>query len=153
VDGALPVYGVRSLERSIGVAFFAQRLGGSLLTFFGALALLLAAVGMYAVLAYSVAQRSRELGIRMALGASRGDVLRLILRHGFALAGIGLAVGLALAVAVTRLMRSLLYGVSATDAPTIAAVSGLLLLVILCACLLPARRATRIDPMTAMRNQ
>ena len=75
------------------------------------------------------------------------------LQHGFALAGIGLAVGLALAVAVTRLMRSLLYGVSATDAPTIAAVSGLLLLVILCACLLPARRATRIDPMTAMRNQ
>ncbi|MEO8372061.1 MAG: ABC transporter permease [Candidatus Solibacter sp.] len=153
VDAALPVYGVRSLESSIGGAFFAQRLGGSLLSFFGGLALVLAAVGMYAVLAYSVSQRSRELGIRMALGASRGDVLRLVLRHGLGLAGIGLAVGLALAVAVTRLMRSLLYGVSATDVQTIVSVSALLLLVILCACLLPARRATRIDPMTAMRNQ
>jgi putative ABC transport system permease protein len=89
----------------------------------------------------------------MALGASRGDVLRLILRHGVGLAGIGLGVGLALALAVTRLMSSLLYGVTATDLPTIASVSGLLLLVILCACLLPARRATRIDPMTAMRYQ
>ena len=128
-------------------------MGGSLLGFFGALALVLAAVGMYAVLAYSVAQRSREMGIRMALGASRGDVLRLVLRQGLGLAGIGLAVGLAMALAVTRLMSSLLYGVSATDVPTIATVSVLLLAVIVCASWLPAQRATRIDPMSAMRYQ
>ena len=95
--------------------------------FFGVLALALAAVGMYAVLAYSVTQRAREMGIRMALGASRADVLRLVLGQGLRLAGAGLAIGLTLAVAVTRLMRSLLFGVSATDVPTLAGVSVLLL--------------------------
>ena len=117
------------------------------------LALGLAAVGMYAVLAYSVTQLSRELGIRMALGASRAGVLRLVLGHGLKLAGAGLALGLALALAVTRLMRSLLFGVSATDVPTIAGVSALLLLVICAASLLPGRRATQIDPILAIRHQ
>lgn len=153
VDPALALYGVRPLETSIGIAFFAQRLGGSLLGFFGMLALGLAAVGMYAVLAYSVTQRAREMGIRMALGAARADVLRLVLGQGLKLAGVGLAAGLAIALAVTRLMRSLLFGVSATDVPTIAGVSAILLMVICAACLLPARRATQIDPIAAMRRQ
>jgi len=152
-DPALPLYGMRPLEASIGVAFFAQRLGGSLLAFFGLLSMGLAAVGIYAVLAYSVTQRAREMGIRIALGASRAGVLRLVLGQGLKLAGVGLAVGLALAIAVTRLMRSLLFGVSATDVPTIAGVSALLLLVICAASLLPARKATQIDPIVAMRRQ
>jgi len=151
LDPSLPLYGIRSLETSIGAAYFAQRLGGSLLGFFGALALALAAVGMYAVLAYSVTQRAREMGIRMALGASRADVLRLVLGQGWSLAGAGLAIGLTLAVAVTRLMRSLLFGVSATDVPTLAGVSALLPLVICAASVLPARKATRIDPIVAIR--
>jgi macrolide transport system ATP-binding/permease protein len=153
LDPALPLYGIRPLETSIGVSFFAQRLGGSLLGFFGVLALGLAAVGMYAVLAYSVTQRAREMGIRMALGASRADVLRLVLGQGLKLGGAGLAIGLALALAVTRLMQSLLFGVSATDVPTIAGVSTLLLLVICAASLLPARKATQIDPILAIRRQ
>ncbi len=153
LDPALPVYGVRTLEKSVGAAFFAQRLGGSLLGFFGVLALALAAVGMYAVLAYSVAQRAREMGIRMALGASRAAVMRLVLGQGLKLAGAGLAAGLALAVPAARLMRSLLFGVSATDVPTLAGVSLLLLLVICAASLLPARRATNIDPIDAIRRQ
>jgi len=153
VDSALPLYGVRPLATSIGVAFLCATSGGSLLSFFAVLALGLAAVGMYAVLAYSVTQRSRELGIRMALGASRAGVLRLVLGHGLKLAGAGLALGLALALAVTRLMRSLLFGVSATDVPTIAGVSALLLLVICAASLLPGRRATQIDPILAIRHQ
>ena len=153
IDPSLPLYGIRSLETSIGAAYFAQRLGGSLLGFFGALALALAAVGMYAVLAYSVTQRAREMGIRMALGASRADVLRLVLGQGLSLAGAGLAIGLSLAVAVTRLMRSLLFGVSATDVPTLVGVSVLLLVVICAASILPARKATRIDPIVAIRYQ
>ncbi|MBZ5603968.1 MAG: ABC transporter permease, partial [Acidobacteriia bacterium] len=153
LDPSLPLYGLQPLEDSIGVSFFAQRMGGSLLGFFGALALGLAAVGMYAVLAYSVAQRKREMAIRMAIGASRAGVLRLVLGQGLKLAGVGLAVGLGLAIAVTRLLRSLLFGVSTTDVPTIAAVSALLLLVICAASLLPALRATRIDPITAIRGE
>lgn len=153
LDSALPLYGIRPLETSIGVSFFAQRLGGSLLAFFGVLALGLAAVGMYAVLAYSVSQRAREMGIRMALGASRTDVLRLVLGQGLKLAGSGLAIGLSLALAGTRLMRSLLFGVSTTDVPTIAGVSALLLAVICAASLLPARKAAQIDPILTIRSQ
>jgi putative ABC transport system permease protein len=153
VDAALPVYGVRSLQDTIGVAYFAQRMGGSLLGFFGALALALAAVGIYGVLAYAVTQRSREIGIRMALGASRGSVLRLILKQGMNLALIGLAIGLGVAIAVTRLMSTLLFGVSPTDVPTMASVSVLLLLVVLAASYLPARKATMIDPILAIRYE
>ncbi len=152
VNPALPVYGKRSLEQSISVAYFGQRMGGSLLSVFGALALALAAVGLYGVLAYTVTQRSREVGIRMALGAARSDVLRLILGHGLRLAGIGLAIGLIVSVAVTRLMRSLLFGVSPTDPAIILAVSAGLVVVALAASFLPAYRATRIDPILAIRH-
>jgi macrolide transport system ATP-binding/permease protein len=153
VDPTLPVFGERSLETSINVAYIGQRMGGSLLGVFGALALILAAVGLYGVLAYTVTQRSREVGIRMALGAGRGNVLRLILGQGLRLAGIGLAIGLVIAAAVTRLMTSLLFGVSPTDIPTILLVSSLLALVTVGASLLPAYRATRIDPILAIRYE
>jgi putative ABC transport system permease protein len=153
VDPALPVFAQRSLEQSISVAYFAQRMGGSLLGVFGALALALAAVGLYGVLAYSVTQRSREVGIRMALGAARRDVLRLVLMQGLRLAAIGLAIGLAAAIAVTRLMSAMLFGVSPRDPLTIVSVSLLMIAVALGASLLPAYRATKIDPILAIRHE
>jgi predicted permease len=153
VDPQLPIYGQRSLETSIGTAYFGQRMGGSLLGAFGALALVLAAVGLYGVLVYGVTQRSREVGIRMAIGASRGDVLRLILWQGLRMTGIGLAIGLAVAVAVTRVMAGLLFGVSPTDVPTILLESLLLAVVAACASFLPAYRATKIDPILAIRHE
>ncbi len=153
VNPALPVFGERSLDQSISVAYFGQRMGGSLLGVFGALSLVLAAVGLYGVLAYSVTQRSREVGIRMALGAARSDVLRLILWQGLWLAGIGLAIGLAVSIAVTRLMSTLLFGVSPTDPATIVGAATLLVCVALFASFLPAYRATKIDPILAIRHE
>jgi putative ABC transport system permease protein len=113
--------------------------------------LALAAIGIYGVTAYSVAQRTREIGIRMALGAEAIDVVKLIVRQGMMLTLAGLAIGLTGALAVTRLMASVLYGVSATDGTTFIVVPSLLALVVLIACYLPARRATKVDPMIALR--
>ena len=118
---------------------------------FAGVALALAAVGTYGVLAYSVAERRREIGIRMALGASEGGVLTLVLRQGMVLAGIGLVVGLAGALAVTRVVSSLLFGVQPTDPITFAAVGLFMLGVAFVACVVPARRATRVDPLVALR--
>ena len=118
---------------------------------FGLLALLLAAIGIYGVIAHSVAQRTREIGIRIALGARAGDVMLMILRQGFLLALTGVAVGVGAALTLTRLMSSLLYGVSPTDPLTFIFSSVVLAAVSVGACLVPARRATRVDPMTALR--
>jgi len=153
VDPVLPVYGVRPFETAISASYFGQRIGGSFLGLFSVIALALAAIGLYGVLAYTVSQRSREVGIRVALGASRGNVLGLILGQGVRLAAVGLAIGLAIAMVVTRLLRSLLLGVSPTDFPTIAAVSALLAVVTILASLIPAHRATRIDPISAIRHE
>jgi predicted permease len=153
VDPALPVFGVRPLENAISASYFGQRIGGSFLGFFGAVALALAAIGLYGVLAYTVSQRSREVGIRMALGASPGDVLSLILSQGARLVMTGLAIGMAIALGVTRLMRSLLLDVSPTDVQTILGVSVLLAMVALLASFLPAHSATKIDPIRAIRNE
>jgi len=153
VDPALPLFGVRPLESAISASYFGQRIGGSFLGFFGAVALALAAIGLYGVLAYTVSQRSREVGIRMALGASRSDVLRLILTQGARLAVTGLAIGLAIALGVTRLMRSLLLDVSPADVQTIAGVSLLLAMVALLASFIPAHSATKIDPILSIRHQ
>ncbi len=153
IDPAMPVYGVRPLVAAISASYFGQRMGGSLLGFFGAIALALAAIGLYGVLAYTVSQRSREVGIRIALGASRADVLRLVLKQGLQLLGVGLVIGLGIAFAVTRLMRAMLMDVSATDLPTILLVSALLAAVAILASFVPAYRATTIDPIRAIRYE
>jgi putative ABC transport system permease protein len=119
----------------------------------GTMALLLGAVGLYGVIAYSVSQRTREIGIRIALGAQQNNVMRLILGEGMLVILIGLAIGLAGSLALTRFISSLLFGVTATDPLTFAGVAVLLAVVALAACYIPARRATRVDPMVALRYE
>ncbi|HJQ25191.1 MAG TPA: ABC transporter permease [Blastocatellia bacterium] len=153
LDATLPVYDVKTFAEHLSFSLFPVRIVAILLASFGGLALLLAGVGIYGVTAYSVSQRTREIGIRMALGAQRGDILKLMLSHGLKLAGVGLGIGLAAAFALTRLMAAVLYGVSATDAITFVGISLLLAGVALGACFVPARRATRVDPMVALRYE
>jgi putative ABC transport system permease protein len=144
---------VRPMAEVIGSSIAQPRFRTTLLSLFGAAALLLAAIGIYGVLAYTVAQQTREIGIRMALGANPGKVLRLVLGRGLRLAGFGTAIGILAALMLTQLLNSLLFGVSATDPVTFAAVAGLLLGVALLACYVPARRAMRVDPMVALRYE
>jgi putative ABC transport system permease protein len=128
-----------------------RRFALMLMLVFAAVALLLAAVGIYGVMAYTVAQRTQEIGIRVALGATPGSVLSMVVRQGMQLVGLGLAVGLAASLLLTRLVSSMLYGISATDVPTFAAIAAVLAAVALIAIIIPARRATRVDPMLALR--
>ena len=153
IDSALPVAEVKPMEEAIGSSIAQPRFRTALLSLFGAAALLLAAIGIYGVLAYTVTQQTREIGIRMALGANPGRVLRLVLARGLRLAGAGTAIGVLAALVLTRLLGSLLFDVSATDPLTFAAVAGLLLAVALLACYVPARRAMRVDPMVALRYE
>jgi putative ABC transport system permease protein len=124
-----------------------------ILGFFAATALLLAAIGIYGVMAYFVSQRVREIGVRMALGAQRGDVLKLIVSQGMLLASVGVAIGLVAALSLTRLISGLLFGVSASDPLTLIIFAGLLALVAFLANYIPASRAARIDPMVALRHE
>jgi putative ABC transport system permease protein len=153
MDSSLPVFNVRTMQQVIVESSSDTRFEALLLGTFAALALLLAAVGIYGVMSYLVAQRTQELGIRMALGAQPFDVLRLVLGRGVALTVAGLAIGLVAAFAITRLLSKLLFGVSATDPVTFFSVALLLGIVALAACYIPARRATRIDPLVALRYE
>jgi predicted permease len=151
VDANLPLVGFKTQAEQINQSLRTERLFTRLLSFFGMLALVLAAIGLYGVMAYSVAQRVREIGIRMAIGAQTRDVLRLVIGQGMILALIGVGVGLLASFWVTRLMSSLLFGVSTTDPLTFAVIAVLLTLIALLACYLPARRATKVDPLVALR--
>jgi predicted permease len=153
LDPNLPVYDAKTMREHMRLSLFPLRAGAWVAGSFALLALLLAGLGIYGVMSYATEQRTREFGVRMALGAQRGDVLRLVLRQGLWLALTGLALGLAGALILTQLMKSVLYGVSATDAVTFAGVTLLLTLIVLLACYVPARRATRIDPLRALRHE
>jgi predicted permease len=153
LDASLPVYNIKTLAEQKSRSLYVARLAATLSGFFGAVALLLAAVGIYGVMAYSVNRRTREIGIRMALGAGRTDVLKLVMSEGVVLVVTGLALGLGVTMAVTRLMASLLYGVSVTDPATFIAIPLILVGVALGACFVPARRATKVDPMVALRYE
>lgn len=153
LDPALPVLESQTMSDYMTVPLFFARITGVLLGVFGGLALALAMVGLYGVIAYSVAQRTREIGIRVALGANRRDVLRLVVEQGLKLTLIGAAIGLAIAFAVTRLIQSFLFGISATDPATFAAATFLLVTIACLACYLPARSASRVDPMVALRYE
>ena len=153
VDLEVPVYSVRTLAEIVSDSTAQRRLAVMLITVFAAVALLLAAVGIYGVMSYAVAQRTQEIGIRMALGAERRDILRMVLRHGGLMAVIGIGLGVTVALGLARLITSLLFQVSATDPPTFSVVPVVLIAVALLACYIPARRATRVDPLVALRYQ
>jgi putative ABC transport system permease protein len=151
LDANLPLYDVKTMSEHLRLPLFPLQAGAWVAGGFALLALLLAGLGIYGVMAYAVSQRTREIGLRMALGAESRDVMRLVVKQGMWLALTGLALGLAGALVLTRLMSSVLYGVSATDAVTFAGVTLLLGSVVLLACYLPARRAAKVDPMIALR--
>jgi putative ABC transport system permease protein len=141
------------MDETIAHSLAARRFAMDLLGVFAALALALVCVGIYGVISYLVSQRTHEIGIRIALGAQRGDVLRLVIGQGTKMALIGVAVGISGSLALTRLMAKLLFGVGAYDPPTFLAVACLLTLVALTACYVPARRAMRVDPVVALRYE
>jgi putative ABC transport system permease protein len=153
LDPNLPLFNVVTLSENISISLFPARFGALLLGGFGLLALVLATVGIYGVMSYTVSKRTHEIGIRMALGAQANNVLRLVVGQGLLLALIGVGVGLAGAFALTRVVKSFLYGLGATDLVTFAAISLLLFLVALAACFIPARRATKVDPLVALRYE
>ena len=153
VEKNLPIFGVKTLTQQVQDSLGEQRMVARLTTLFGLLALLLAAVGLYGVMSYSVARRTSEIGIRMALGAQRGDVTRLVLRETMTLVSVGVALGLAGALGAGRVLSSLLFGLAPTDPAAFAAATLLLTAVAALASYVPARRASQVDPMAALRYE
>jgi putative ABC transport system permease protein len=153
LDRDLPVFGERTMTQVAAESMGRRRFAMQVVGLFGILALLLAAVGIYGVIAYSVTQRTREIGIRVALGASRSAILRWVLKQGMILTMAGVVVGLVGALALTRLLRSLLFGVGPTDILTYGVLAAVLTVVALIACYIPARRATRVNPVVALRYE
>jgi putative ABC transport system permease protein len=153
VDPAQPVFDVKSIDQRLYDSMARRRFSMFLLTVFAVVALILAAIGIYGVMAYSVSHRTREIGIRVALGARPRDVLSLVIRQGIILTLTGALAGLIVALGLTRLMSSLLFGVGAMDPLTFVGVAALLITVALLACLIPARRATKVDPIVALRYE
>ena len=152
-DPTLPNTEFIPLGGIVDQAVAPRRLITWLLGAFSSLALLLAAIGLYGVIAYSVSQRTREIGIRLAVGAQRGDVMGMIVREGLKMAAAGVVLGLAASLILTRVLNSLLFGVAATDPLVFAANAAILVFIALLACAIPARRAARVDPMAALRNE
>jgi putative ABC transport system permease protein len=153
IDANQPVTAIRSMEENVAQSVSAPRFRTVLLSVFAGIALVLAAVGIFGVMAYSVAQRTRELGLRIALGASRGRVLQLVLAHGVRLTLVGVAIGLVATFLLTRYVSSLLFNVPLYDPMTLLGVVGALIVISFCACYLPARRATLVDPIVALREE
>jgi predicted permease len=156
VDSNLPLSNIRTQTEQADETLAMERMFAKLLTLFGLIAQQLAAIGLYGVMAYTVSQRTQEIGIRMALGADRRNVLLMIVRHGMVLTAIGIAIGLVAAYVLTKYLESLtsmLFGVEARDPWTFAIIAGLLAAVALIACLVPARRATKVDPLIALRYE
>ena len=153
VDKDQPVSNMDSMEHVVAGAVARQRFSMLLLAVFAGVALVLAGVGIYGVMSYTVAQQTREIGIRIALGAQRGDVLRMTVKQGLRLVGLGLAIGLVAAFGLTRVMATLLFGITATDPLTFISISLVLLAVAIFASYIPALRATKVDPMVALRAQ
>ncbi len=159
VEGSLPLNSIKTQIEQADETLRMERLFAKLLTLFGVLAQQLAAIGLFGVMAYAVSQRTREIGIRMALGADRTDVLKMVLRQGMTLALLGVVVGLVGAYVLTKYLesqldlKSMLYGVQVSDPPTYGVIAVGLTLVTLVACYVPARRATKVDPMVALRYE
>jgi putative ABC transport system permease protein len=153
LDPTLPVYNLSSMEEVVSKSMVQPRFLALLLATFSGIALFLAAIGIYGVMAYSVAQRTQEIGVRMALGARPVHVLKLVLGQSLVMLVIGTVVGLAGAFALTRLMRTLLFEITATDPLTYVSVIGILAVVALLACYIPARRAAKVDPLVALRYE
>jgi ABC-type antimicrobial peptide transport system permease subunit len=153
VDKAVALADVRTMDDLMANSVSSRKFTMLLLTAFAGIAVVLAAIGLFGVMSYSVVQRAREIGVRMALGARRIDIFNLIVREGMLLTGIGLAIGVVAAIAMTRLISGLLYGTSATDFSTFALLSVLLGLVAFLACWWPAHRATKVDPIIALRAE
>jgi putative ABC transport system permease protein len=151
VDAGLPVYSARTMNEVIAESVAQRKFSMILLTAFAAIALLLAAIGLYGVLSYAVTQRTQEIGVRMALGADRRDVLLMVIGRGMKFTLVGAGAGLVASLALTRFMKGMLFGVTASDPLTFATVAALLLAVAWLACWIPARRATQIDPLAALR--
>jgi putative ABC transport system permease protein len=153
VDKDQPISDVRTLDERIGMSVGQERFNALLLGAFSGVALLLAAIGLYGVLSYTVAQRTHEIGVRLALGADPHDVLRLVIRHGVTLVAAGLAIGIAGSLTLTGLVEGLLFGISPSDPRAHLVVVAVLALVALAACWIPARRAAHVDPIVALRYE
>ena len=153
IDRNLAVYDIKTMDERIADSTSQTRFSAVLLGLFATVALILAAIGIYGVMSYAISARTREIGIRMALGAQRADVLRLVIRNGLSITLIGVAIGIVAAIGATNILASQLYGIAATDPATFVAISALLICVALLACYLPARRATKVDPMIALRYE
>jgi putative ABC transport system permease protein len=153
VDSSLPLIKMCLMEQLVARSLASDRFNLMLLGLFALIGLALAAVGIYGVISYSAAQRTHEIGIRLALGARKGDILKLVVGKGAVLALVGVGIGLAGALALTRVMENFLFGVSTTDPLTFARVAVLLIIVALLACYVPARRATKVDPLIALRYE